>query len=72
MMFINQKGAKPMTTYKVQFSYTVYGTATIETETPEQAEKLIYTELADNGIDELKYTENDREYLTNIAEEVTK
>jgi hypothetical protein len=61
-----------MKTYKVPFSYTVYGATTIEAETPEQAEKLIYTELADNGIDELEYTENDREYLTNVAEEVTK
>ena len=62
-----------MKTYKVPFSYTVYGTAVnIEAETPEEAQKWLFDELAQNGIDEFEYTANDREYLTQEAKEATK
>lgn len=60
-----------MGTYRVAFSYTVYGTATnIEADTPEQADKWLYDEMNQSGIDEFEYETNDREYSTQDAREV--
>ncbi len=60
-----------MKTFKIGFSYTVYGTAThVEAETKEQAEEWLYNELERNGLDEIEYKTNDREYHVQDAEEI--
>lgn len=57
-------------TYRVGFWYTVYGTAThIEAESKEEAEKWLFDELEQNGLDEFEYRMNDREYGTQDGEE---
>jgi hypothetical protein len=60
-----------MKTFTVGFSYTVYGTAMhIEAETKEEAEKWLFDELEQNGLDEFEHKVNDRDYHTQDAEEV--
>ena len=56
--------------YEVSFSYTVYGKAThIEADSKEEAEKWLFDELSQNGLDEFEYTTNDRDYHVDEAEE---
>lgn len=57
-----------MKTYKVDFWYTVYGTAThIEAESKKKAEQWLYDEMEQNGLDEFEYKTNDREYMPQNA-----
>jgi hypothetical protein len=59
-----------MKTFKVGFSYTVYGVAThIEAESAEEAEAWLFEELSQNGLDEVDYSMQDRDYTTQDAEE---
>lgn len=57
--------------YRVNFWYTVYGTAThIEASSPEEAEKWLYDELHQNGLDEFEYRMNDRDYGVTDSEKI--
>lgn len=59
-----------MSVYKVPFSYTVYGTAVhIEAESAEEAEKWLFDELYQNGLEEFEYKCNDRDYHTEGAQD---
>ena len=58
--------------YRVDFWYTVYGTAMhVEADSPEEAEKWVYDELQQNGIDDMEIRVNDRDYGAQDAEELT-
>lgn len=57
--------------YRVGFSYTVYGTAMhVEADSKEEAERWLFDELEQNGLDEFEYEVNDREYGTQDGREV--
>ena len=57
--------------YRVGFWYTEYGTALhIEADSQEEAEKWLYDELEQNGLDEIEYKVNDRDYGAQDAQEV--
>ena len=55
--------------YRVGFWYTEYGTMVVEADSPEEAEKWVYDELQQNGLDETTYKCNDRDYGTADVEE---
>lgn len=58
--------------FRVGFWYTEYGKAMhIEADTKEEAEKWLYDELQQNGLEEFEYKLNDREYGVTDAEEIT-
>lgn len=58
-----------MKTFRVGFYYTEYGSAYVEAQTAEQAEQKLQDELGENGIDNIEYTFNDRDYMAQDAEE---
>ncbi len=61
-----------MKKFKVGFYYTVMGDIEIEAKTAKQAEKIVFKELEENGVDEkLKdYDCDDREYEVVTVEKV--
>lgn len=56
--------------YKVGFWYTEYGTATVEAQSEDEAREIVQEELSDNGLDQLNYKQNDREYNAEDVEEI--
>ena len=56
--------------FKVGFYYTEYGTSIVKANNKLDAESKLYKRLSDNGLDNLVYDCNDREYDTQDAEEV--
>jgi hypothetical protein len=57
-----------MKKYNVGFWYTVYGSMKMEADSPEEAEEKVEETLSSNGLDELDYRENDRDYGAQDAE----
>lgn len=58
-----------MKIYSVGFWYTEYGTAFIRADSVEDAENKVYKKLQKNGLSELIYKTNDREYGSQDGEE---
>lgn len=55
--------------YRVSFWYTSYGVAThIEANSEQEAENWLLEELSQNGLDDIEYRFNDREYGVQDAE----
>lgn len=59
-----------MKKYKVGFWYTVYGSTEVEAVNYVEAEEKVREALQNEGIEELEYRQNDRDYGAQDAEEI--
>ena len=65
---IRKDDSMPDKEYRVGFWYTEYGSAYVVAESAEQAEQWLYDELSQNGLDDIEYKCNDRDYGAQDAE----